>query len=44
MQSIDDLEVMGRRVLLRSDLNVPLDLTGTGRDHRRRPDPGQPAR
>ena len=30
MQSIDDLEVMGRRVLLRSDLNVPLDLTGTG--------------
>src|SRR5258707_867401 len=30
MRSIDDLEVMGRRVLLRSDLNVPLDLTGTG--------------
>jgi phosphoglycerate kinase len=30
MHSIDDLEVMGRRVLLRSDLNVPLDLTGTG--------------
>ena len=30
MQSIDDLQVMGRRVLLRSDLNVPLDLTGTG--------------
>ena len=30
MQSIDDLEVLGRRVLLRSDLNVPLDLTGTG--------------
>ena len=26
MQSIDDLEVLGRRVLLRSDLNVPLDL------------------
>ena len=33
MRSIDDLEVMGRRVLLRSDLNVPLDLipkAGTG--------------
>ena len=30
MRSIDDLEVTGRRVLLRSDLNVPLDLTGTG--------------
>jgi len=30
MQSLDDLEVAGRRVLLRSDLNVPLDLTGTG--------------
>ena len=30
MQSVDDLQVMGRRVLLRSDLNVPLDLTGTG--------------
>jgi phosphoglycerate kinase len=30
MQSVDDLEVLGRRVLLRSDLNVPLDLTGTG--------------
>ncbi len=30
MRFIDDLEVMGRRVLLRSDLNVPLDLTGTG--------------
>ncbi len=30
MRSIDDLEVMGRRVLLRSDLNVPLDLTGSG--------------
>ena len=28
MQSIDDLEVLGRRVPLRSDLNVPLDLTG----------------
>ena len=27
MQSVDDLEVLGRRVLLRSDLNVPLDLT-----------------
>jgi phosphoglycerate kinase len=30
MRSVDDLEVKGRRVLLRSDLNVPLDLTGTG--------------
>jgi phosphoglycerate kinase len=30
MRSIDDLQVSGRRVLLRSDLNVPLDLTGTG--------------
>ena len=33
MRSIDDLEVMGRRVLLRSDLNVPLELipqAGTG--------------
>jgi phosphoglycerate kinase len=30
MRTVDDLEVLGRRVLLRSDLNVPLDLTGTG--------------
>jgi len=30
MRSIDDLEVAGRRVLLRSDLNVSLDLVGTG--------------
>src|ERR1700748_2566678 len=30
MRSIDDLEVMGRRVLLRSDLNVALALPGTG--------------
>jgi 3-phosphoglycerate kinase len=33
MQSVDDLAVLGRRVLLRSDLNVPLDLipkAGTG--------------
>src|ERR1700684_4132232 len=30
MRSVDDLEVLGRRVRLRSDLNVPLDLTGTG--------------
>ena len=30
MRTIDDLDVSGRRVLLRSDLNVPLDLTGTG--------------
>jgi phosphoglycerate kinase len=26
MRTVDDLEVLGRRVLLRSDLNVPLDL------------------
>ncbi|MBV9094613.1 MAG: phosphoglycerate kinase [Streptosporangiaceae bacterium] len=30
MRSVDDLDVRGRRVLLRCDLNVPLDLTGTG--------------
>jgi 3-phosphoglycerate kinase len=30
MRSVDDLDVAGKRVLLRSDLNVPLDLTGTG--------------
>ncbi|MBV9449033.1 MAG: phosphoglycerate kinase, partial [Streptosporangiaceae bacterium] len=30
MRGIDDLDVAGKRVLLRSDLNVPLDLTGTG--------------
>lgn len=30
MRSVDDIEVTGRRVLLRSDLNVPLDLKGTG--------------
>ena len=30
MRTVDDLDVSGRRVLLRSDLNVPLDLTGTG--------------
>jgi phosphoglycerate kinase len=30
MQSIDDLEVSGRRVLVRSDLNVPLDKSGSG--------------
>jgi 3-phosphoglycerate kinase len=30
MRSIDDIEVAGRRVLLRSDLNVPLDLKGSG--------------
>ena len=33
MRTVDDLEVLGRRVLLRSDLNVPLDLipkAGTG--------------
>ena len=30
MQSIDDIEVKGRRVLVRSDLNVPLDRSGSG--------------
>jgi phosphoglycerate kinase len=30
MRTVDDLDVAGRQVLLRSDLNVPLDLTGTG--------------
>jgi phosphoglycerate kinase len=29
MRTIDDIEVAGRRVLLRSDLNVPLDLKGS---------------
>ncbi|HUN32718.1 MAG TPA: phosphoglycerate kinase [Trebonia sp.] len=30
MQSIDDLDVAGKRILLRSDLNVPLDKGGSG--------------
>src|ERR1700733_10214810 len=30
MKSIDDIEVAGRRVLVRSDLNVPLDKSGSG--------------
>jgi phosphoglycerate kinase len=30
MHTIDDIEVVGRRVLLRSDLNVPLDKSGSG--------------
>jgi phosphoglycerate kinase len=30
MLSIDDVEVAGRRVLVRSDLNVPLDKSGSG--------------
>jgi phosphoglycerate kinase len=30
MQSIDDIEVSGRRVLVRSDLNVPRDKSGSG--------------
>ncbi|HEY3881989.1 MAG TPA: phosphoglycerate kinase [Trebonia sp.] len=30
MQSIDDIEVKGLRVLVRSDLNVPLDKSGSG--------------
>ena len=30
MRSIDDIDVAGRRVLLRCDLNVPLDLKGSG--------------
>src|SRR5579871_4003158 len=30
MQNIDDLEVTGLRVLVRSDLNVPFDKSGSG--------------
>ncbi len=30
MQTIDDLDVAGRRVLVRSDLNVPFDKSGSG--------------
>ncbi len=30
MKSIDDLDVAGKRVMLRSDLNVPLDKAGSG--------------
>jgi phosphoglycerate kinase len=30
MQSIDDIDVTGLRVLVRSDLNVPLDKSGSG--------------
>jgi phosphoglycerate kinase len=30
MRTIDDIDVTGRRVLLRSDLNVPLDKSGSG--------------
>ena len=30
MRTIDDIDVAGRRVLLRSDLNVPLDMSGSG--------------
>ena len=30
MRTIDDIEVAGQRVLLRSDLNVPLDKSGSG--------------
>jgi phosphoglycerate kinase len=30
MHTIDDIDVAGRRVLLRSDLNVPLDKSGSG--------------
>src|SRR5580692_11456967 len=30
MKSIDDIEVAGLRVLVRSDLNVPLDKSGSG--------------
>src|ERR1700761_6493215 len=30
MKSIDDIEVSGLRVLVRSDLNVPLDKAGSG--------------
>jgi phosphoglycerate kinase len=30
LNSAEELDVAGKRVILRSDLNVPLDLTGTG--------------
>jgi phosphoglycerate kinase len=30
MRSIDDIEVSGKRVLVRADLNVPLDKSGSG--------------
>ena len=30
MRTIDDIEVAGQRVLVRSDLNVPLDKSGSG--------------
>src|ERR1700722_8870680 len=30
IRTVDDLDVAGRRFILRSDLNVPLDLTGNG--------------
>lgn len=30
MKNIDDIDVTGRRVLVRSDLNVPLDKSGSG--------------
>src|ERR1700685_845316 len=30
MHTIDDLDVAGRRVLVRSDLNVPFDKSGSG--------------
>ncbi len=30
MRTVDDLEVAGRTVLVRADLNVPLDSSGDG--------------
>ena len=36
MKTIDDLQVAGKRVFVRADLNVPLD---GDHHHRRRPDP-----
>ena len=36
MRSVDDLEVAGRTVLVRADLNVPLDNSGAAARHHRR--------
>ena len=38
MRTLDDLDVDGKRVLVRVDFNVPLDEDRN--DHRRRADPG----
>ncbi len=40
MRTVADLDVTGQVVLLRADLNVPLDGTD---HHRRRPHQGEPA-